>query len=181
MKPGPMTLFAIGAVAVLAAALSPHTTDAAQKDSVAARLQRLEDREQILELMTAYGTTLDKRDFAAFGQLFAEDADYGSGPGSTHGRAAIAAQLEKTLTSNPSNLPGPNSHLFFNPSVEVDGDHAMAHSKGAYTVPDAKAGTTQLVFFVSYEDTFVRHDGRWYFQRRALRSSVPPAIQADKQ
>jgi hypothetical protein len=76
--------------------------------------------------------------------------------------------LEKTLTSNPSNLPGPNSHLFFNPSIRIDRDRATAQSKGAYTVPDAATKTTQLVFFVTYEDTFVRRDGRWMFQQRVL-------------
>src|SRR6185369_2579595 len=125
-----------------------------------------------LELLTAYGATLDRRDFAAFGQLFTEDAEYGSGPGTpTRGRAAIQAQLEKVLTSNPSKLPTPNHHLFFNPSIEVNGDRATAHTLGAYTVPDATGKpvqTTQLVFFVAYDDTLVRKAGRWLFQRRII-------------
>jgi uncharacterized protein (TIGR02246 family) len=146
-------------------ALAGPLTNAASRDATAERLQRLEDREQILELMTTYGATLDRRDFAAFGQLFAEDATYGT----THGRAAIAAMLEKTLASNPSNLPGPNSHLYFNPSIRIEGDRATATSKGAYTVPDAATKTTQLVFFISYEDTLVRRDGRWQFQQRLLK------------
>ena len=158
-----------GAMAVVALMASLRIADAAPRDATAERLQRLEDREQILELMTAYGATLDRRDFAAFGQLFTEDATYGSGPAATHGRAAIQAMLEKTLASNPSNLPGPNSHLYFNPSIHVEGDHATAQSKGAYTVPDAATKTTQLVFFISYEDTLVRHDGHWQFQQRVLK------------
>ncbi len=164
-----ITLSMTGAIAVLALAASLHSVEAASRDATAERLQRLEDREQILELMTAYGATLDRRDFAAFGQLFTEDATYGGGPAATRGRAAIQAMLEKTLASNPSNLPGPNSHLFFNPSIHVEGDRATAQSKGAYTVPDAATKTTQLVFFISYEDTLVRHDGRWQFQQRVLK------------
>src|SRR5262245_60479411 len=109
-----------GAVVAFAIAGSLRTSEAAQGESTATRLQRLEDREQILELLTAYGATLDRRDFAAFGQLFVEDAEYGSGPAPTRGRAAIQSQLERTITSNPSNLPKPNHHLFFNPSIKVD-------------------------------------------------------------
>jgi uncharacterized protein (TIGR02246 family) len=141
----------------------------------AARLRLLEDRAQILELMTAYGATLDRRDFTAFGQLFAEDAEYGSGPGAARGRAAIQAQLERVIGSNPSNLPAPNSHLYFNPSIRIDGDTATATSLGAYTAPDAATASTRMVFFVSYQDTLVRRDGRWLFLRRVTGSSAPPA------
>jgi uncharacterized protein (TIGR02246 family) len=144
--------------------------------SLAARLQRLEDREAILELFTAYGATLDRHDFAAFGQLFAEDAEYGGGgPGLTRGRAAIQAQLEKQITSNPMNLPPPNNHLFFNPAIQVDGDHATARSLGAYVAPDPPTKTTRMVFFVAYQDVLVRRDGRWLFQKRVIGSSGPPA------
>lgn len=142
----------------------------------AARLEALEAREQILELMTAYGATLDRRDFTAFGELFAQDAEYGGGPGApTRGRAAIAAQLERTITGNPSNLPAPNSHLFFNPSIRIEGDTATAHSLGAYTARDPASGDTRLVFFVSYQDRFVRSQGRWLFQSRIAGSTAPAA------
>jgi len=163
-----------GAAIALALAGVLRDSSAASQDSTASRLQRLEDREQILELLTAYGATLDRRDFAAFGQLFAEDAEYGSGPATpTRGRAAIQAQLEKVISSNPSNLPGPNHHLFFDPSIQVDGDHARAHSLGAYSVPDADGRTTNMVFFVAYDDEFVRTGGHWLLKRRTI-SSGPP-------
>ena len=164
-----IALSAVGIGAMLALAATLHIADAAPRDATAERLQRLEDREQILELLTAYGATLDKRDFPAFGQLFAEDAAYGNPNTPTRGRDAIQAMLEKTLAANPSNLRGPNSHLFFNPSIHVEGDRATALSKGAYTVPDAATKTTQLVFFITYEDTLVRRDGRWLFQQRILK------------
>ncbi|MDQ2642136.1 MAG: nuclear transport factor 2 family protein, partial [Pseudomonadota bacterium] len=119
-------------VATLVVLAAGCTRDVAQP-AMAERLQQLEDREQIRELMTAYGATLDRRDFAAFGELFAEDAEYGSGPSAVQGRAAIQAQLENIIGSNPSNLPAPNFHLFFNPSIHVLGDTAQATSLGAYT------------------------------------------------
>ena len=165
---------ALGVAITLGMAGSRRDSEAASADAIAARLQRLEDREQILELLAAYGATLDRHDFAAFGQLFAEDAEYASGPGApTRGRAAIQAQLEKVITSNPSHLPAPNHHLFFNPSIQVNGDHATAHSLGAYVAPDAAGKTTQMVFFVAYNDQLVRRGGRWLFQRRAVGSGAP--------
>ena len=168
-----MSGLALGLAAGLVLAASLRMADAAPRDALTERLQRLEDREQILELMSAYGATLDRRDFAAFGRLFAEDAAYGAPGGTpTRGREAIASMLEKAITSNTSNLARPNSHLFFNPSIHVEGDRATAQSKGAYTVPDPASKATQLYFFISYEDTFVRRDGRWLFQQRLLASTA---------
>jgi uncharacterized protein (TIGR02246 family) len=165
---------AAGAIVALGLAASLRDSTAASGDTTAARLQRLEDREQIQELLYAYGATLDRHDFAAFGQLFAEDAEYGSGPGApTRGRAAIQSQLERTITSNPSNLPAPNHHLFFNPSIQVNGDRATAHSLGAYVAPDAARKTTQMVFFVAYDDVLVRNGGRWQFKSRKIGSGAP--------
>ena len=156
--------------------LAGWSSAARSAESVEQRLQKLEAREQILELFTAYGATLDRHDFAAFGRLFAEDAEYAGGPGApTRGRAAIQAQLEKQITSNPMNLPPPNNHLFFNPSIQVEGDRATARSLGAYVAPDAATKTTRMVFFVAYDDVLVKRDGRWLFQKRVIGSSGPPA------
>ena len=58
-----IALSALGLGALLALAGSLHIADAAPRDALAERLQRLEDREQILELLTAYGASLDRRDF----------------------------------------------------------------------------------------------------------------------
>jgi uncharacterized protein (TIGR02246 family) len=159
---------AVGAMALL------HFAQAGTADADTARLQGLEARQEIEELFTAYGATLDRRDFPAFGRLFAEDATYGGGPGEpTHGRAAIQAQLEKTITSNPSHLPTPDFHLYFNPSIQVKGDHATAQSKGAYVIPDLQTHGAEIIFLVSYDDMFVRHNGHWLFQQRMLHAGIP--------
>lgn len=163
-------------LALLAGVLAGGCVTYSADRASAVRLQALEDREQILELLAAYGDTLDRRDFQAFGLLFAEDAEYGSGPGApTQGRAAIQAQLERVMASNPSNLPTPNHHLFFNPSIHVQGDRATARSLGAYTAPDPASGSTRMVFFVWYQDELVRGPGGWLFQKRVIGSGAPPA------
>jgi uncharacterized protein (TIGR02246 family) len=154
--------------------LVPRFVRAAGPDSAGARLQRVEDRQEIEELFTAYGATLDRRDFDAFGRLFAEDALYAGGPGEpVKGRAAIQSMLEKQITSNPSHLPTPDFHLFFNPSIQVTGDQATATSKGAYLIPDVSNNGARIVFFVSYEDRLIRHDGHWLFARRDIHSGIP--------
>ena len=168
--------FAAGALLALAAVSIPPLARAEARDLESARLRILEDRQAIEELFVAYGATLDRRDFPAFGKLFAEDAVYLGGPGEpTRGRGAIQALLERTVTTNPAHLPEPAFHLFFNPSISVDGDRATAHSKGAYLIPDLKNGGAQIIFFVAYDDALVREAGHWLFARREIHSGIPGA------
>jgi len=171
MRPGSLARLAATCLMALPQALTAADASAPPL-TPAARLMQLESREQIRELLVAYGATLDARDFEGFGQLFAPDAEYVSGGSTTRGRAAIRAQLEQVLKANPSNLPAPNFHVGFNASISVDGDTATARSLGAYTAPDAAGGGTRLVFFVVYEDELVRVDGRWLFQRRVVGSRL---------
>jgi uncharacterized protein (TIGR02246 family) len=166
-------------VAVLAAAqvaLPARSAQAATTDADSSMLQRLEARQEIQELFTRYGATLDQRDFDAFGRLFTEDAVYGSGATPTRGRAAIQSQLKQTITANPSHLPGPDFHVNFNVSIHVDGDQATAHSMGAYLIPDARnPGVWRLIFLVSYDDVLVRQNGHWLFKQRLLHPAASSA------
>jgi uncharacterized protein (TIGR02246 family) len=168
-------VFVAGVAAGLCAVAAPHFAHAGGHDAAAEQLQRVADRQEIEELFAAYGATLDRRDFAAFGRLFADDAVYVSGPGEpTRGRAAIQSSLEKIITSNPAHLPTPDFHLFFNPSIRVEGDHATAQSKGAYVIPDSRvANGAQMIFFSVYDDVLVRHGGRWLFQQRTIHGAMP--------
>ena len=76
---------------------------AAQQDnkSLAARVQRLEDIEEIRTVLLDYGRFLDSRDFAAYSRLFAKDGEWVGGFGTVQGPAAIQAFMEK-------NIAGPN-------------------------------------------------------------------------
>jgi ketosteroid isomerase-like protein len=167
-----MTVLAVSMGAVHQAHPAGASTPASQSSLV----ERLAARQEIEELFAQYGASLDRRDFDAFGRLFTEDAVYGSGSTPTRGRAAIQSQLQQTITANPSHLPGPDFHLYFNPSIHVDGDHATAHSMGAYLIPDDRSpGGWKLIFLVSYDDTLVRQNGRWLFQQRMLHPAAAPA------
>jgi uncharacterized protein (TIGR02246 family) len=159
----------------LAALTCACADEGARDDATSLRLQQLEDREQIRALLVDYGATLDRRDYNAFAALFAKDAQYTGGGPPVQGPEAIAAQLARILEDNPSDLPGPNFHLSFNPSITLQADTATALSLGAYTAPDGAGGPTRLVFFVWYQDQLVREDGRWKFSRRVVGSGPLPA------
>src|SRR5687768_8278622 len=60
-------------------------------ESVDARLQRFEDKEEIQNLLLDYGRHLDSRDFGAYSRLFAKDGEWVGGFGSVQGPANIEA------------------------------------------------------------------------------------------
>ena len=55
-------------------------------ETLAARVQVLEDRESIRKLILAYGTAHDNRDYRTFANLFAREGEWVSGMGSAKGQ-----------------------------------------------------------------------------------------------
>jgi uncharacterized protein (TIGR02246 family) len=138
------------------------------------RVRALEDREAIRALWAEYGRTLDARDFAAFGRLFARDAEFVGGPGSSvRGPAAIGAFLEKAIGTNYPGSKGRNYHLYFNETIELRGDEGTAVSKGGFLMTNADNTKADFLLLATYRDQFVREDGRWKFKRREVIGEIP--------
>jgi uncharacterized protein (TIGR02246 family) len=139
------------------------------KETLAARVQRLEDIEEIRTVLLDYGRYLDARDFSAYSHLFANDGEWVGGFGTVKGPAAIQAFMEK-------NIPGPNRgntyHILSNFVIEVHGGTATAWSRWAFVTPgpDNKPVIAQGG---RYDDTLVREDGRWKFKRRVASNDIP--------
>ena len=137
--------------------------------SLAARVQRLEDTEEIRTLLLNYGRYLDARDFAAYSRLFAKDGEWVGGFGTVKGPAAIQAFMHK-------NIPGPNTahnyHLLTNFIIDVHGDTATAWSRWTFVVPSADKRPS-MAQGGRYDDTLVREDGHWKFKRRVAGNDLP--------
>ena len=137
-------------------------------------VRELRSREEIRELFTDYGRTLDERDFAAFGRLFARDSEFvgGGGSGTASGPEQIAALLERAIMSNPSGVTGANLHVFSNEKIDVAGDEATAISRGAFIGENAERRPDALIY-ATYRDQLVREDGAWKFKRREVVGDIP--------
>ena len=169
-------LVAAVAAAVLVAAASENVAAQGRQrpDDVNARLEALEAREAIRTLWAEYGRTLDARDFRAFAQLFARDAEFVGGPGSpAKGPDAIGAFLQKAIGTNYPDSKGRNFHLYFNETIDVQGDHATAVSKGGYVMAASDNTKADFLLLATYRDEFVREDGRWKFKRREVVGEIP--------
>ncbi len=167
---GPVTPLRTAAAMLILACAQAASAQPSRADRAITELQ---DREQIRELLRAYGSTLDRRDFDGFGKLFTDDANYVSGS-TTHGGTAIASSLKRIMEENALGFRAPNYHVFFNEVIEVSGDSAHSTSQSFFVVPDA-ANRPQIALMASYEDELVRDGGAWKFKRRVVRGAFPPA------
>lgn len=147
--------------------------------SVDARLQRLEDREAIRELIVDYGHMVDTRNWPGFANLFAEDGEWIGGMGVAKGRATIRKMMEDTIGSSssgkiPAGANGPNLHIFTNEVIKLDGDAATGVTKWMFVVTDAQ-NHPQPFYLGHYDDKFVRVNGAWKFQSRTAYGDIPQA------
>jgi ketosteroid isomerase-like protein len=163
-----MKIAALLLVAGLVAVQAPRTapTDA----SIAARLQRLEDVEEIRTLLLDYGRFLDSRDLPAYSRLFAKDGEWVGGFGSAKGPAEILAFMQKNLGTGPNR--NNSFHILSNFEIDVKGDTATAWSRWTFIVP-APDGKPSLSQAGRYDDTLIREEGRWKFKRRVASNDIP--------
>jgi uncharacterized protein (TIGR02246 family) len=94
-------------------------------DALAARLQALEDREAIRDLIARYGPAADSGDSEGVAALFDTAGVYAvGGMGESHGRPAIAALLDGPV--HRQLLAGGCAHLLGPVAIDLAGDTATA-------------------------------------------------------
>jgi uncharacterized protein (TIGR02246 family) len=130
-----------------------------------ARVQRLEDREEIHALFMRYREYLDEKDFSGYAELFADDGEFVAAMASAKGRAAIEELVDGMRGSLLTAVVGDDLHIVVNPEIAVDGDRATARSTWIYVVRGDDGGPS-LCKVGHYEDELVREGGRWRFARR---------------
>jgi uncharacterized protein (TIGR02246 family) len=152
--------------------LAQLPSKAADLDSLAKRVQVLEDREAIRALILAYGQAHDHRDYRTFASLFATNGEWVGGLGSAKGPDAIFALMDKTIGHHPTPNGSGTVHLLTNDQIEIDGDRATAVTKWIYITPGPD-DAPRMVYVGHYDDEFVRENGAWKFLRREAPADIP--------
>lgn len=141
-------------------------------DSLSARLRRLEDREEIRQLLMNYGRYLDQRAFAAFSNLFAdEEGEWIGGMGRAKGARSIRRLMEESIGKGSGGQK--DFHIFTNETIEVDGDRATSTAKWMFIVP-GESGRPQIMLMGHYDDRLIRKEGKWRFLSRTVYADIPP-------
>jgi ketosteroid isomerase-like protein len=161
--------------AAITAGLFFSPAEAAEALSLAAleaRLQILEDREAIRNLIIDYGTYHDHRDYRALAALFAEEGVWSSGMGSGKGPEGVFRLMDDTIGHNPLPDGSGTFHILTNDRISVEGDKASAVTKWVY-VTAGEHGGPQTVLLGHYTDQFIREKGRWKFLLREAPVDLP--------
>ncbi len=110
-------------------------------EALAARLQALEDREAIRELIARYGPLADTGAADALSELWTEDGRYAVG-GMTEakGRAAIAALIDGAVHRNL--MADGCAHALGPVTIDLDGDTATARGYSVVFRADGTGGWT---------------------------------------
>ncbi len=134
-------------------------------DAVEARLRKVEDMQAIQSLLVHYGRELDKRDYKAYGALFAQDGSWKGGMGTGTGPDAIGNMVAAGFERMAPALYEKSFHSMTSFDVAVNGDTATAWSRWTWIVVGAD-GKPQPERAGHYEDTLVRERGEWKFKSR---------------
>jgi hypothetical protein len=167
--------FALAALAITLVGLGAFAQGPARAidlESLAARVQVLEDREAIRALILAYGEAHDNRDYRSFAALFASNGEWVGGLGSARGPDAVFELMDSTIGHNPRPEGSGTYHVMTNDQIAIDGDRASATTQWMYITPGA-SGAPNLVFLGHYIDQFIRENGSWKFLRREAPVAIP--------
>jgi uncharacterized protein (TIGR02246 family) len=132
---------------------------------LARRIDRLESRNAIAELVSRYAIACDEQSIAALRELFTEDAtlDSPSKRMVAEGREAICEFFTRTLATR-----GPSCHWTHDLIVRADPDDPDRATGVVYchaeTTPEAVVSMAAL----RYTDEYRRVDGQWRFRRREV-------------
>ena len=133
-------------------------------EELQARVDRLESRAAIQELVTCYAVACDEHDIPTLRNLFTEEAVFRS-PSSfmqATGREAISSMFIEVLKTR-----GPGYHWTHDLIVNFgqDGESAtgVVYSH-AETTPDGVVSIAAM----KYKDQYRREAGRWYFSEREI-------------
>src|ERR1700757_460677 len=147
------------------------SADSRRGDHADLSVPQLADRLAIRELVDAYAYCADRRDATGQMALFTEDTDFlvymdghdGSPTQPLRGRAALAPVFDELNTYVTT------MHFNGQSTVVLDGDHASGVTYClAHHVRVAGSARSLMVAAIRYLDSFVKHDGAWFFSQRKL-------------
>ncbi len=129
------------------------------------RLQAVEDREQIRNLVARYNWVMDDRDLAAIRDLFTEDVSVSSHDGAmgAHGRDEVVAMFQGRFE-----VLGPSLHWAHDHRVWLDEDDPdLATGLVSLHAEMTRFGTA-AISAIRYQDVYRRGADGWRFSRRVL-------------
>lgn len=136
-----------------------------QSATLEQRIERLEARAEIEELLARYCFAVDARDVAAIGECFTRTGAFRSQDGKMDatGRAAVIEQFHGRFA-----VLGPSNHFTHDRIIVFDpSDPGLARGEVNAHAEVVRNGRT-LLASLRYHDEYRREEGRWRFEVRTL-------------
>ncbi|NKY35002.1 nuclear transport factor 2 family protein [Nocardia speluncae] len=135
--------------------------------SLLERVQLLEDKAAVHDVLTAYGPAVDAGDAAAVGRLWAENAVYDTDIRVMEGRDAIT-EMVRTAPHQDYIAEG-CGHLLDPVNIRVDGDTAVATCHSLLLRRDPEADSFRVWRVTANRFELARVEGSWLIERRTAR------------
>jgi ketosteroid isomerase-like protein len=129
------------------------------------RIRRLEDRQEISDLIARYGLVMDNRDVDAMPALFTPDVRIRSADGvmNTEGRDAAVAMFGGRFT-----VLGPSNHFTHDRLVEFDERDPDRATGLVLSHAEMQRKGRPMLAAIRYRDVYRRFERRWRFAEREL-------------
>jgi ketosteroid isomerase-like protein len=126
-----------------------------------------DDCAHINNVWNSYALGLDRPDFDAMAELFAEDARWADGEIELHGKAAIRAGLEEAIRTRATReeIDFPIKHVMSNPVIDIDGDKAIGRWYLTVMKMFGPVGEPPVAMLGDYKIKFVRSADGWLIQQ----------------
>ena len=136
-----------------------------ETQAILARLDRLESKDAIRGLASAYAIACDEHDMSRLMALFTQDAIFDAPNGSM---VASGYDAIREMFINTFRIRGPSYHWTHDVTVQIDPGNpdqatglVLSHAE---TSPDGVVSIAAM----RYEDEYRREDGRWHFAKRTI-------------
>ncbi len=130
-----------------------------------------EDQLAIQQLIAGYAQSLDGGDADAYADKFIPDGVVEWANGRVAGRDEIRKWVKGLMRGGIGATPAQVRHLVNVPYIKGGGSRVTAHT---YVVIFGlnKAGAVNVPSVASYEDTIVKVNGQWLFEKRVMRADM---------
>jgi hypothetical protein len=144
------------------------------------------DRAAIIDLQNRYVLAMDYFDADGYAAVFTEDGVLDWARGEVKGRDAIREFMAsgtydlRKLNFAPAQTPDgrewPSTvrHLITNQIIEIDGNNARAISYWMNYGNNADRRKIEWLIFGSWDDEFVKIEGKWFFKRHTIYNEGNP-------
>ena len=136
-----------------------------ENSQIIKRLERLESKEEIRDLVSKYAEACDQQDLESLERLFTEDSEFDSPSGllKSKGRQNIIDMYLEVFKSR-----GPSFHWTHDVRVQLDPNKTDLATGVVYSHAETTRDGVVSLAAMRYDDNYAKEDGVWKFAKRVI-------------